>query len=109
MPEVNELFAGWGEYTPTNLLVKAIVEGLGGGVKEKPMAEQDIPPEAMEAMRNSALTAIAAKAGSRVPILQGRDPGLPKAEPAFDLEEMRRRNADVLRRRAMMKVADRVG
>ena len=93
LPEVRELFDGWSDHPPTNLLVKAIVEGLGGG-KPKTYAPVDVPPEAFEQMQKSALAAIAVKAGPRVPIIHGKDKGLPKAAPIFDLDELRKRNAE---------------
>lgn len=56
-------------------------------------------PEAFEAMQNSALGAITSKAGSRLPVMQGKDPGLPKAAPVFDLDELRKRNSDIMSQR----------
>ena len=94
MGEVKELFEGWGEYPPTNILVKALVEGFGGKTSSLP-SQQEIPPAAMEEMQRSALAAIAIKAGPRLPIVRGKDKGLPKAPPVFDLDELRRRNANV--------------
>lgn len=101
MAEVNELFAGWSEHPPTNILVKALVEGFGGGVKTQVRYYDtiDIPVEATAAMQRSALAGIAAKAGATLPVLQGHDSGLPKATPIFDIGEMRERNANVIRRR----------
>jgi hypothetical protein len=91
------------------LLVKAIVDGFGGGTKA-PSADNDtaeIPQEAMDAMQREAMRGIAAKAGSRLPIVRGRDRGLPKKEPVFDIGAMRERNAEVIRRRAKMKAVER--
>ena len=90
MAEVNELFVGWDEHPPTNILVKAFV---GWGKKEQPLVDATIPPEALEQMQRSALAAISAKAGNRLPIIKGKDKGLPKVQPTFDLDELRRRNA----------------
>jgi hypothetical protein len=108
LSEAHELFTGWDEHPPTNLLVKAIVEGLGGQTQPKANDVVDVPPEAMLAMQRSAAQAVVAKAGSRLPMVHGRDKGLPSAQPVFDIEEMRRRNADVTRRRAQMKDEKRV-
>lgn len=67
-------------------------------------------PEAFEAMQNSALGAITSKAGNRLPVMQGKDPGLPKAAPVFDLEELRKRNSDLMaRRKSRAEVKQDVG
>lgn len=99
--EVNELFAGWDDYPPTNILVKALVEGFG--VKKKPKTDGEdfvVPQEAQDAMQRSAVGAIAAKADPRwLPVTRGRDRGLPKAAPVFDLTELRERNLEALRKR----------
>jgi hypothetical protein len=42
-------------------------------------------------MQDSAIAAISARAGPRIPVVRGRDPNLPPA-PSFDLDEMRQRN-----------------
>ena len=99
MPEVNELFSGWDEYPPTNILVKALVEGFGGKKKSTVDETVEMPQEAFDAMQKSAMAEIAVKAGPRLPILQGKDRGLPKTPPVFDIEVMRQRNAEVLARR----------
>lgn len=88
-------------------MVKALVEGFGGGMKESGTEEKesaDITPEAMDAMQRSAAQAIAAKSGNRLPVMVGKDLGLPIAPPMFDLDEMRRRNEEVTRLRALRKV-----
>ena len=108
MVEANELFTDWEEYPPTNLLVKAIVEGLGGGAKPKENVDFAVPPEAMLAMQRSAAQAIVTKAGPRLPMVRGPDKGLPPTPPTFDLEEMRKRNVDVIQRRRQMKAEKRV-
>jgi hypothetical protein len=108
LAEANELFTGWKEFPPTNLLVKAIVEGLGGGVKSENEAPFEVPDEAMAEMQRSAASAIVAKAGNRLPMVRGKDAGLPKAPPVFDIEELRKRNAEVARRRAEIKAVKRV-
>jgi hypothetical protein len=98
--EVNELFSGWVDHPPTNILVKAIVEGLGGGRKAQIDHEtMDIPPDASAAMQRSALAGIASKAGPTLPVMRGRDLGLPTAQPVFDIDEMKRRNAEIMNRR----------
>lgn len=85
------------------VLVKAIVEGLGGA-RSAPR-ELDMPAEAQEEMRRSALTQISAKAGSRLPILVGKDPGLPKQAPILDINLLRERNAELIRSRVQKKEA----
>ena len=102
------MFHGWEEYPPTNLLVKAIVEGLGGGAKPKDDVDIDVPPEAMLAMQRSAAQAIVTKAGPRLPMVRGADKGLPPTPPTFDIDELRRRNAEVIQRRRQMKAEKRV-
>jgi len=97
LAEANELFEGWGEHPPTNLLVKAIVEGFGG-TRPGPMgqtADVQMPPAAAEAMEKAALAEIRTKGAGRIPIIQGRDKGLPKAPPVFDLDKLRERNGTV--------------
>jgi hypothetical protein len=99
MLEAQELFEGWADHPPTNLLVKAIVEGFGGGKPSAPAGGwENVPPEALaeanRAMQNSALQQIAVKAGPTLPIQKGRDRGLPKAPPIFDEETMRQRNEE---------------
>ena len=103
--EVNELFLGWEDFPPTNLLLKALVEGFGGGKPAHRATEPlEIPPEAAQAMQDSAMAAIVAKAGSRLPIVRGRDPGLPKTPPVFDLEALRKRNAEATAKRKARSV-----
>ena len=99
MAEVNELFAGWEDYPPVSVTLKALAAGFGVGVKENKVQDDGtfIPSEAQEAMQRSAMQAIAAKAGSRLPIMRGKDPGLPKAKPVFDLNELRNKNIDALK------------
>jgi hypothetical protein len=96
--EVNELMLGWEDHTPTNILVKALLEGLGGGKANKtPTADefQQLAPEAMKAMQDSAMEAIVAKAGNRLPVTRGRDKGLPHRGPIFDVELLRDKNDTV--------------
>lgn len=49
-------------------------------------------------MQSATLTELAAKAGPNLPIIRGRDPDLPPA-PVFDLDEMRSRNQELLKKR----------
>jgi hypothetical protein len=97
LAEVNDLFVGWSEHPPTNILVKALVEGLGGGLRSS-MPEENIDdvlashPAANYAMQNAAVQAIAAQAGSRLPVTYGRDSGLPKTPPVFDIDKLREKN-----------------
>jgi hypothetical protein len=97
---VNELFQGWKDFPPTNLLVRALVEGFGGIKRTDGTKAIDIPPEAQDALQQSAVMAIASKAdASWLPVTRGRDPGLPKTKPTFDIDELRKRNAAATRRR----------
>ena len=83
---------GWDESPPTNILVKALVQGFGGTVS-KPRPIEDIPPDKLKEMQESAMAGIRHKAGNRVPIIRGKDKGLPKTAPVFDVETLRQRNA----------------
>jgi hypothetical protein len=94
LADVNDLTSQWKDHPPTNILLKGLIEGLAGGSKPTVDAAVDMPPEAFEAMQNAALAGIAARAGNRIPIMAGRDPGLPKAAPVFDLDTLRQRNAE---------------
>lgn len=102
MLEANELFEGWEDYPPVYLSVKAIVEGLGVG-KKRTTEPNAMSPEdekiAFDSMQRSAMGAIAAKAGHRLPIIVGKDPGLPKMAPVFDFAELRKRNMEVAKGR----------
>jgi hypothetical protein len=80
-------------------LVKALVEGFGGKPGADSAKEFYIPPEAMRAMQDSAMAEIATRAGNRLPIIKGRDKGLPKAPPTFDVDELKRRNEAVRQKR----------
>ncbi len=95
MPEANELFEGWVDYPPTNILVKAIVGWTSGTGTKGVNGGAIMPPEAAEAMEKAALAEIQAKGAGRIPIVRGRDKGLPKAPPVFDVEAMRAHNTDV--------------
>jgi hypothetical protein len=99
--EAHELFEGWGDYPPTSITLKGLAAGFGVGVKENKVEDDGtfVPTEAQEAMQRSAMQAIAAKAGARLPIMRSRDPGLPKAKPVFDLDELRRKNAEAILKR----------
>jgi hypothetical protein len=99
--EVNELFTGWNEHPPTNILVHAIVKGLGGETTTTSSSDDTftIPNEAQDALQKSATAAIAAKAGHRLPVIQGRDTGLPKASPVFDVDALREKNIELLKKR----------
>jgi hypothetical protein len=83
-----------------------LVEGFGGG-KKRSNELIDIPPEARDAMQTSAVAALATRADPKwLPITRGRDPGLPKAAPVFDLDELRRRNAEALKQRMSKEHGD---
>lgn len=104
---MNELFSGWNEYPPTNLLLKALVEGFGGGSKPQVEPERlDIPPEAALAMQRSAAAEISTRIGRGLPMVRGRDTGLPKAPPVFDIDEMRKRNEAIKNRRGLKVVGN---
>ena len=102
--EVQELFDGWKDYTPTNILVKALVEGFCGKSKpeEEPFAE--LPPDAAKAMRQAALAEVARKAGPAIPIVRGKDRGLPQKAPVFDYEELRKRDEESQKRNNEFRV-----
>lgn len=44
------------------------------------------------------MAAIQAKAGNRLPVMVGRDPGLPKAPPVFDEEALRKQSAESIKK-----------
>ena len=74
------------------------MEGLGGGVSP---SVASISPEALDEMQKSAIAGIEAKADPRIlPVIRGRDRGMPAAPPVFDIDEMRKRNAAVAARRS---------
>jgi hypothetical protein len=97
------LFRQWADYPPTNILLKALLEGLGGTKSKVEVEEQEatLGPNdpAFGEMQRAAAAAISMKAGRALPIMRGRDPGLPAAAPVFDESEMRKRNAEILRRK----------
>lgn len=69
------------------------MDGLSGKKPDAP-TEAEIPPAALEAMTKSAMSEIQAKAGTRLPIVRGRDRGLPKTPPAFDPDVMAQRSRE---------------
>lgn len=95
------MFAGWEEFTPTNVLVKALVQGFGGASPASPAATLDnISPEALEQMQRSAMAGIAAKADPRwLPIQRGVDKELAKLTPTFDMDELKARAEQSMQRR----------
>lgn len=100
------MFRAWGEHPPTNILVKGLLLGLGAvpQTADKSSAQAEISQEAQTKMKQMAtLTAIAAKAGTQMPVMRGRDPGLPAQAPNFDEAAMRLRNAEILARRVKMR------
>jgi hypothetical protein len=109
--EANELFQGWDEHPPTNLLLKAIAVGFGVIKKPEIKVQDDTlqHQQAFDAMQRAAMHEIAVKAGPRLPILQGPDLGLPKAKPIFDIEELLKRNANVVQQRAERRLQKNVG
>lgn len=87
MGEVNELFAGWEEHPPVYVLVKAIVQGLGGGgamPSRETIEEQIIDDQILNKLR--------AEVQGYMPVVRGRDPGLPKSKVVTDLDQMREKN-----------------
>jgi hypothetical protein len=104
LPEVNELFEGWNDHPPLNVMVQILVESFSG-VKFGKAAEVspegiELPSEAMVEMTKSAMAGIEAKAGNRLPIVRGKDKGLPKEAPVFNVDELRLKNAEIIRKRA---------
>jgi hypothetical protein len=86
--EVNELFTGWEEHPPVYVLVKAIVQGLGGGgamPSHETIEEQTTDDQILSKLR-------AEVQGLSMPIVRGRDPGLPKSKVVTDLDQMREKN-----------------
>lgn len=81
------------------MILKGFIGGFGGNATEpKTKTADEIPVEAMTAMQNSVMREIAVKAGNRLPVTKGRDRGLPKAPPVFDLEALRAKNAEAVER-----------
>lgn len=83
---MNLIFASWREYPPVNVLLKSLLEGLGA----KPEDPTVTPSELAELHK---------QVGSALPIIKGRDVGLPKSTPVFDLDEMRRKNQTLIKNR----------
>jgi hypothetical protein len=100
---VGELFSGWTEHPPTNILVKALVDGFGGMKRSTTIDEElVIPKQAQDALQAGAVSAIASKADPRwLPVVRGKDPGLSQTKPVFDTQELRRRSTDALRKRKL--------
>jgi hypothetical protein len=92
MVETDELFRTWDKHPPTNILVKVIVEGLGG-----------VDVSAPQGISEAELQKLAAEARGALPHVRGTDPGLPRA-PVFDLDELRRRNQDSIKAKAKQRV-----
>jgi hypothetical protein len=91
LQEVNDLFSGWKDHPPVYVLVKAIVEGFGGG-KKTDIEEKDIDQLQRESR-------------GLLPILRGtKDPGLPKSAPVFDLDQMRIKNQERIKANLKLKV-----
>lgn len=80
---MHELFGQWSETPPTNVLLSLVARSLGikwGQPTIEPLAGDGIPSE----LRNR----------PGLPIVRGRDPGLPKTAPVFDLNAMKRKNIE---------------
>lgn len=105
LAEANMYFRGWEESPPTFVLVRAIAEGLGGEVRQPTEAEKAV--EAAGADVERTLTEISVRSRGSVPVTRGKDLGLPKIPPAFDLDEMRRRNAERVLMRHKARIAAR--
>lgn len=84
------MFDDWGENPPLYVLVKTLVEGLAGAGKPRTLASA----AAKAGIDEATLAKLRAEAGKALPQIKGRDPGLPKAAPVFDLDVLRRRNAE---------------
>jgi hypothetical protein len=94
--EVNELFEGWGDAPPTNLLLKAIIEGFGGkgqGRAEPPVSAVQTPQDV-----DSALQELASKAGPALPVMRGKDPALGRFKPVFDEDSLKAKNLSAQQR-----------
>lgn len=100
MPEINDLIGQWHDYPPTNLLLKALLDGLSGKAKPAAEAETVVRPD-MDQLR--VISEISMKAGPHMPVVRGKDSGLPRTPPSFNVDELRQRNAEVLRRKAVSK------
>lgn len=81
------MIEGWTEYPPLGILVKAIVVGFGG----RPAAKSQQPQAAAD---DSVLTELSVKAGRALPVIRGKDSGLPQAKPMFDFEALKQKNAE---------------
>ena len=67
--------------------------------RNEAITQAEVPSAAIDAMNQSALQYIASRAApGSMPIKRGKDTGLPKKAPVFDIAEMRRRNEAVSRR-----------
>ena len=87
-------------------------EGFGNvTISNKPKSNQDfvIPQNAQDQMRKSAMVKISTEFGTRLPVLLGKDQGLPKNKPIFDLAEMEKRNIDLRKQKAVERAKSRVG
>lgn len=80
LKRVNEYFAKWKDHPPVYVLVKGLLEGLGG----KPAEDDPVPVNISQFVK---------EVGSTVPVVHGPDLGLPKTAVVFDIDEMRRRNS----------------
>ena len=78
------------------------MQGFGGWAPASgasgPIDPKDIPADALKAMNDSVLQGLSSKAGRSLPVVRGKDRGLPKAAPVFDLEAMRQRNEAIAKR-----------
>jgi hypothetical protein len=93
--EANELFESWDYAPPTNMLLDAIVRAFGGGGTESSNSTQSRAAQtggSTEGPTNAQLFELSVKAGNSLPILKGKDVGLPATPPVFDFEELRARN-----------------
>lgn len=98
MVEANELFEGWADEPPTNVLLNGIVRGFAGKGATTPSREQRALETggAITNVTDADLIKLSVEAGPALPVQRTKDIGLPKKAPVFDMLEMRKRNTDVI-------------
>lgn len=93
LPEANALFKGWDKEPPVYLSLKALLQGFVGAAKgngaPRTTAAITSNPDV-----DKTLSEISVKAGRAIPVLRGKDHGLPKTVPVFDFEELKRQGRE---------------